>query len=416
MKFAIVGTGISGLVCAYLLHEEHDLTLYEANDYVGGHTHTVDVEQDNRFYAVDTGFIVFNDRTYPNFIRLLDRIGVESQPSSMSFSVRCATTGLEYNGTSLNTLFAQRRNLFRPSFHRMVRDILRFNRESLEWLASTTNSNGLSLFDYLKENRYSSEFINHYIIPMGAAIWSTDPKQFSAFPVKYFLSFFKNHGMLSVNDRPQWRVIKGGSRSYVDKLIVPFGDRIRLSHPVTRIERDGDGVRVTPLKGEAERYDAVIVAVHSDQALRMLADPDPRERDILGAIPYQPNDTVLHTDARMLPRSRRAWASWNYHIPARHQGAATVTYNMNRLQALESRDPFCVSLNRFAEIDPERVLGRFEYHHPLYTPEGVAAQSRWPEINGVRRTYYCGAYWGYGFHEDGVKSALRVCEHFGRRL
>lgn len=415
MKIAIIGTGISGLVCAHLLHRDHDLTLFEANDYVGGHTHTVDAEQKGRRYAVDTGFIVFNDRTYPNFIRLLGRLDVESQPSSMSFSVRCETTGLEYNGTSLNTLFAQRRNLFRPSFHRMIGDILRFNREATEWLDSADDSDSTSLLNYLNANGYSREFIDHYIVPMGAAIWSADPDLFSTFPAGFFISFFKNHGMLSVKDRPQWRVIKGGSRGYVDKLIAPFRDLIRLRTPVAVVRRFDHHALVTSVSGEPEKFDVVILAVHANQALRMLADASPREREILGAIPYQSNHTVLHTDSRLLPRSRRAWASWNYHLPLQHRGRATVTYNMNRLQTLKAPKPFCVSLNRTEDIDRNRVLGRFLYDHPVFTPEGVAAQRRWEEINGGR-TFFCGAYWGYGFHEDGVKSALRVCERFGRRL
>ncbi len=416
MNIAVIGTGISGLVCGHLLHEEHDLTFFEANDYVGGHTHTVDVGQENTSYAVDTGFIVFNDWTYPNFIRILDRLGVESQPTSMSFSVKIEKTGLEYNGASLNTLFAQRRNLLRPSFHRMIRDILRFNREAPALLAVAEASDEVTLMDYLRQNRYSEEFVEHYIIPMGAAIWSADPRQMRRFPARYFVNFFKNHGLLSVSDRPQWRVIKGGSREYVEKIIQPFRNRIRLGAPVEWIRRHEEFVEVKPRAGESERFDHVIVAAHSDQALRMLADPDNRERDILGAIPYQPNETVLHTDATVLPKRRRAWASWNYHLLHEQQRPVAVTYNMNILQSLTSRDPFCVSLNLNGQAAREKTLQTFEYHHPVYTAAGVAAQKRWPEINGARRTWFCGAYWGYGFHEDGVNSALRVCREFGKEL
>jgi predicted NAD/FAD-binding protein len=416
MNIAVIGTGISGLVCGHLLHEEHDLTFFEANDYVGGHTHTVDVKQDGTSYAVDTGFIVFNDWTYPNFIRILDRLGVESQPTSMSFSVKIEKSGLEYNGASLNTLFAQRSNLFRPSFHRMIRDILRFNREAPALLAVAEASDQVTLMDYLRQNRYSEEFVEHYIIPMGAAIWSADPHRMRGFPARYFVNFFKNHGLLSVSNRPQWRVIKGGSREYVEKMIRPFRNRIRLSAPVEWIRRHEDHVEVKPCAGKPERFDHVIVAAHSDRALRMLADPDNRERDILGAIPYQPNETVLHTDPTVLPKRRRAWASWNYHLLHEQKRPVAVTYNMNILQSLLARDPFCVSLNLNGQVAPDKTLQTFEYHHPVYTAAGVAAQKRWPEINGTRRTWFCGAYWGYGFHEDGVNSALRVCREFGKEL
>jgi len=414
MKIAIIGTGISGLTAAWRLHREHQLILFEANHYIGGHTNTVDVVAGGQSCAVDTGFIVFNDRTYPNFIQLLNELGVASQPTIMSFSVRCQRTGLEYNGNNLNSLFAQRRNVFRPSFYRMLRDILRFNREAPAVLA--TENHATNLQDYLNQQGYGREFRDHYIIPMAAAIWSAEPAVMGRIPVRYFVRFFKNHGLLSINDRPQWRVIQGGSRSYVRPLTAPFRDRIRLHCPVEWVRRRPTHVLVKPRHGEIERFDAVIMATHSDQALRLLADPSQQEVEILSAIPYQENEAVLHTDTRLLPRRRLAWAAWNYHIPAQSQTLAAVTYNMNILQNLDAPLTFCVTLNRSDDIDPAKVLYRTVYHHPVFTPASVAAQERWPEINGVNRTWYGGAYWGHGFHEDGVNSALAVRQSLQLRL
>lgn len=412
MRVAIVGTGIAGLAAAHRLHPSHHITVFEAGDHIGGHTHTHDIELGGRNWAIDTGFIVFNDWTYPNFIALMNELGVESQPSSMSFSVRCEKTGLEYNGTTLNTLFAQRRNLFSPSFHRMIRDILRFNREAPGFLEAGDDHTRLG--DYLTANRYRQEFRNHYIIPMGAAIWSAAPGDMLDFPARYFIRFFHNHGMLSVDDRPQWRVIRGGSRSYVEPLTAPFRERIHLNTPVMRIVRDEQGVTVQTATGSGARFDAVVLACHSDQALAMLDEPTQVEREILGAIPYQENETILHTDASVLPRARRAWAAWNYHIPREARDRVAVTYDMNILQGLEAPETFCVSLNYRDRIDPARILKRLTYHHPAYTPAGIAAQARHAEISGINRTYYAGAYWGFGFHEDGVKSGLRVAEQIER--
>lgn len=410
MKIAIVGTGIAGNVAAYRLHREHDITVFEAGSHVGGHTHTHDVSVAGRQYAVDTGFIVFNDWTYPNFIALLDELGVDSQPSGMSFSVRDERTGLEYNGTSLDTLFAQRRNLVRPSFWRMVRDILRFNRTAPELLAAPDDT--MSLGAYLETGGYSREFVEHYIIPMGAAIWSTDPVRMRAFPARYFVQFFHNHGMLSVDDRPQWRVIKGGSARYVERLTAPFRDRIHCNTPVEAVMRHASHVVVKARGRDAERFDAVFFACHSDQALALLVEPAPHEREVLGAIPYQANEAVLHTDIRLLPRARRAWAAWNYHVIDGRSNQAALTYNMNILQSLESTPPLLVTLNRSDAIAPEKIIKRITYHHPLYTPAGVAAQARQRDVNGTLNTYYCGAYWRFGFHEDGVVSALEAVAHF----
>ena len=405
MNIAIIGTGISGLTAAWHLHGAHDLTIFEANDYIGGHTNTVKVEYSGHRYAVDTGFIVFNDWTYPNFIGLLEQLGVASQPTLMSFSVRCERTGLEYNGQDLNTLFAQRFNLFRPSFHRMLRDILRFNREAPALL---DGDRAITLNDYLREQGYSREFVEHYVIPMAAAIWSAEPDLMGDMPARFFVQFFKNHGLLSISNRPQWRVIQGGSRSYIGPLTAPFHDRIRLNCPVESIRRLPNCVQIKPKYGGVEHFDEVIVATHSDQALRLLADPTPKEQEILGAIPYQENEAVLHTDARLLPHRKLAWAAWNYHLPTQPQTRVAVTYNMNLLQNLDAPVTFCVTLNRSEAIDPARVLYRTTYHHPVFTAEGVKAQARRDEISGVNRTWYCGAYWRYGFHEDGVNSGLAV--------
>lgn len=410
MKIAIIGTGIAGNVAAYHLCKQHEITVFEANDYVGGHTHTHAIELQGRPYQVDTGFIVFNYQTYPHFTALLHELAVAVQPSNMSFSVKCDKTGLEYNGTTLNSLFAQRRNLLRPSFYRMINDILRFNKTAPRLLDNEASD--ISLGDYLRQDNYSREFIEQYLIPMGAAIWSADPHLMHAFPARFFIRFFHNHGMLSVNDRSQWYVIKHGSHSYVDKLIAPFAERIRLSAPVEAVRRYPTHVTVKARGQEAEHFDAVFIASHSDEALRMLSDASAVEREVLGAIPYQANEAVLHTDKTVLPRRRLAWAAWNYHILPQQQDRVALTYNMNILQSIRAPKEFCVTLNDTRAIDPARIIKRIQYHHPVFTPDGIRAQARQAEINGVQRTYYCGAYWRNGFHEDGVVSALNALNHF----
>jgi predicted NAD/FAD-binding protein len=410
MKIAIIGTGIAGNVAAYHLCKEHDITVFEANDYIGGHTHTHDILWQGQQYKIDTGFIVFNYKTYPQFTALLEELGVAVQPSNMSFSVKCEQTGLEYNGTTLNALFAQRRNLLRPRFYRMIRDILRFNREAPALL--TGKHNDISLGDYLYQGGYSQQFVDHYLIPMGAAVWSADPLQMYRFPAQFFIRFFHNHGMLSVDARPQWYVIQGGSQSYVSKLIAPFADRIRTRAAVESVTRHPGYVLVKTRGHEAERFDAVFIAAHSNDALRLLTDPSVDEQDVLGAIPYQENEAVLHTDTRVLPQRKLAWAAWNYHILPQQQDRVALTYNMNILQSIDAPAQFCVTLNNSRAIDPSKIIKRMTYHHPVFTPEGVAAQARQADINGVNRTYYCGAYWRYGFHEDGVVSALNALQHF----
>jgi len=413
VKIAIVGAGISGLVCAHLLHDHHAITLFEANAYAGGHTNTIRVDTPDETHHVDTGFIVMNDRTYPAFERLLEDLGVATQPSEMSFSVSDGGD-FEYNGASPNGLFACRSNIARPSFHRMIRDLMRFNREAPTIIG--LNGSGPSLAEFLDSGGYSDEFVRRLIVPQASAVWSADPSRMWDFPAGMLAEFFANHGMLGLSGRPNWLTISGGSARYVEVLTRPLADRLRLSTPVRSIKRRDNCVEVTPAGGESESFDEVIIAAHSDQALAMLADVSQTEADVLGAIPYQENEAVLHTDRSLLPRRKRAWASWNFHLLDEPVGRTTVTYHMNRLQSLRSRDQFCVTLNHAEAIDPEAVIRRIRYHHPVYTPSGLAAQRRWDEVSGVRRTHFCGAYWGYGFHEDGVNSALRVCARFGRAL
>lgn len=410
MKIAIIGSGIAGNVAARGLCREHDITVYEAAGHAGGHAHTHTVQLAGGQVDVDTGFIVFNEQTYPRFTALLRELEVATQPTSMSFSVRNDAAGLEYNGTTINSLFAQRRNLLRPSFLAMVRDILRFNREAPRLLEQ--DGGELPLGELLNLRRYGRPFIDHYIIPMGAAIWSTNPASMFAFPARFFVRFLMNHGMLSVNDRPAWRTIRGGSARYVEKLIAPYADRIRLRTPVEWIRRQPGSVFLKARGQEPVRYDALFLACHSDQALALLTDATGAEREVLGAVPYQRNEAVLHTDARLMPRRRLAWACWNYHSLPRHAGPLALTYNMNMLQNLAAPEQLLVTLNRSDAIDPAHVILRTHYDHPVFTPQSVAAQARQRELNGHHGTYFCGAWWRNGFHEDGVTSAEAALAHF----
>ncbi|MGC5703512.1 FAD-dependent oxidoreductase [Pseudomonas sp. NFXW11] len=415
MKVAIIGSGIAGLTCAYLLNRRHEIRVYEAGSWIGGHTHTLDIQLDGQTHAVDTGFIVFNDWTYPNFIRLLGQIGVRFKPTEMSFSVSDPASGLEYNGNNLNSLFAQRRNLLSPGFWGMLRDILRFNKAAQRDLQQQRIAADTTLGDYLHREGYGERFIQHYIVPMGSAIWSMSRVQMLGFPLQFFVRFFKNHGLLSVSNRPQWCVIEGGSSRYIEPLTATFRQHIRLDCPVQRVERDALGVVIHSSAG-SERFDKVVFACHSDQALQLLASPSHAEQEILQALPYADNEVLLHTDTRLLPKRRLAWASWNYRLDASGENAAAVTYNMNILQGLNSSSTFCVSLNQSPAIDPAKVLARFTYAHPQYSLDAVAAQARWSELQGAQHSFYCGAYWANGFHEDGVVSALRVAQAFGEQL
>jgi len=416
LRIAVVGGGISGLTVAHRLHGRHQVTLFEAADYLGGHTNTVDVDHDGDRFAVDTGFIVFNDRNYPQFTALLDELKIASRPTSMSFSVRADAADLEYEGSSLSGLFAQRRNLVRPAFYRLLRDIFRFNRLGRGDVPRGAANETVG--EFLAAHRFSREFVDYYLLPMGSAIWSCPTGTFAGFPIQFILEFFRHHGLLDLTNRPQWRVVEGGSRNYVAALTRGFRDAVRLRTPITAIRRTAEGVEVVPRGGTAEMFDHVVLACHADQALRMLIDPTAAEREVLSAFPYERNTAVLHTDTALLPKRRRAWAAWNYLLldppsAATAPQRATVTYCMNILQHLESRHTYCVSLNVDERIDPAKILGRFTYEHPIFTTSRASAQARHGEISGVGRISFCGAYWGNGFHEDGVASAMRVVEDLG---
>ncbi|SDK12099.1 NAD(P)/FAD-dependent oxidoreductase [Microbulbifer yueqingensis] len=416
MQIAIVGSGISGLTAAYLLNRKHEITLFEASDRLGGHTATIDVEDGERELPIDTGFIVFNDWTYPNFIKLMDQLGVESQPTDMGFSVCSDRESFEYAGNNLDSLFAQRRNIFSPGHWRMLRDIVRFNRAAVrDWRAGRLDD-GTTLGEYLDRNGYSREFSERYLVPMGSAIWSASMSQMLDFSVSFFIRFFFNHGLLNIFNRPQWRVIKGGSREYIGPMVKDFTGRVRLSTPVERVVRGANGVTLETAGGETHHFDALVFACHSDQALACLDDPSTAERELLGAIPYAANSVVLHTDTRLLPERHRSWASWNYRLQDDSTRLPVLTYNMNILQRLDSERTYCVTLNADDKIDPEKVIRRFEYAHPQFSVAGMQAQQQWEQINGHNHTWYCGAYWHNGFHEDGVNSALRVAEAFGVTL
>ena len=414
MRIAVVGGGISGLTAAHVLSRAHDVDVFEAGSYAGGHTNTIDVAIGAERFAIDTGFIVFNEPNYPNFCQLLDQLDVASKPTSMSFSVRCDMTGLEYNGTSLNTMFAQRSNLLRLRFWKMILDIVKFNRQATALL--DRGGPNVSVQDYVQAAGLSSTFVEHYLVPLGASLWSCPGSTFRQFPMRFVLDFLNNHAMLQVGGRPVWRVIEGGSRQYIEPLTRPFADNIHLNSPVRSINRNTDGVCVQLVDGSAHTFDHVVVACHADTALRMLADPSDVESDLLGAFPYQPNEAILHTDTTVLPSKRRAWASWNYRVTPQSQQAATVTYNMNMLQGIDSKHTFCVTLNDDTGIDPTKILRRIQYQHPIFTLGRESAQARRVELINRNRTSFCGAYWGFGFHEDGVRSALGVCRSFGLEL
>lgn len=412
MKIAVVGAGVSGLTAAYLLSEVHDVTLFEREDSLGGHAHTVDVPGGDGDYPVDTGFLVYNDATYPCFIALLDRLGVASKESTMSFSYQDVRSGLEWKGSTLNSIFAQRRNLVNPRFLRMLRDILSFNR-TLRTLLTTPAVPGRTLADVLGEHHWGSEFVEWYLVPMGSAIWSANPLTFAEIPARTFAEFFSRHGLLSVRGRPTWRTIDGGSRAYVARLQRAIAERgkIHVGAAVTSIRRSVDAVQIATDES-VETFDHVVLACHSDEALALLDDANDQERSVLGAIRYQDNDVTVHWDDAMLPRSKRAWAAWNYRRDSDRSALATLTYDVSTLQSLDAPRRFFVSLNSHDEVDPHKVFARFRYAHPVLDESAVRAQALRHTLTG-RRTSFCGAYFGYGFHEDGVKSALEVCGSLG---
>ena len=409
MRIAIIGGGISGLTAGYRLHKHFNVSLFDSNSYIGGHTNTIEVQTSDGIVAVDTGFIVFNDRTYPNFISLLNELSVPFQTTRMSFSVSCDQTGLEYSGTGLNGIFAQRKNLFRPWFYRLLMDFARFKKDAELLLESDQPQE--SVGDFFARNNYSQQFVDQYFLPMGAAIWSSSFETFREFPIQFIAEFYQNHGLLGIRDRPQWYVIKGGSKQYVSPLTQDWSDRINLSSPIESVVRDGSQVFVRPSGSEPLAFDHVIFACHSDQALRILGDSaTATERELLSAFPYQKNQAILHTDSSVLPKQRRAWSCWNYYNPKEKNDSATLTYNMNLLQTLSTPETYCVTLNDTGRIDPSKVLRTIDYAHPTFSVNRKAMQARHAELLGPNNTSFCGAYWANGFHEDGVRSALAVVQ------
>lgn len=419
-NIAVIGSGISGLVAAYLLSRRHRVTVFEAEAQIGGHTATKTVQVEGQDYAIDTGFIVFNDRTYPNFIKLMSRLGVESQPTDMGFSVICEQRNFEYSGTSINGLFAQRGNLFKPHYWRMLREIVRFNSECTRLHADDCIPHKLTLGEYLEQQGYSDFFQHYYILPMVSAIWSSGIQSCAAMPLTFFIRFFHNHGLLTITDQPQWFTIKGGSKSYLNPLTRFFRNGIFVQCPVEWVKRNQNDVTLCTARMGEQRFDDVIFSCHSDQVLKLLVDPSEAEYEILSAIPYKTNSVTLHTDISLLPKSRRAWASWNYLIPDTGTSSAgddaVLTYNMNILQRISAPITFCVSVNADATVNSDKILGRYQYSHPVFTRASVAAQARWAEISGKQHSHFCGAYWRNGFHEDGVVSGLRVASMFGEEL
>ena len=407
-RVAIVGTGVSGLVAAHRLHPGHELTIFEAAGRAGGHVNTVRVDVGERTHHVDTGFIVYNERNYPEFSRLLAALGVASQPSSMSFSVHQDDGPFEFSSAVPLGLYARPRHLVDPAFQRMLLDYVRFPRAARRFLAGAGPDDRTAMADLVVAQRWSTHFVERLLVPLGASIWSADRQRLLGFPARYVLEFFDNHGLLDIRDRPRWRTVQGGAARYVEALVRPFRDRIRLSTPVVSVTRTETGVEVRPRGGEPEIFDRVVMAVHGDHALRIIRDATPREREILGAFPYQRNRAVLHTDRRLLPRRRRTWASWNYHLGREPGEPVGVTYHMNRLQNLDDGVDVFVTLNREEAIDTAKVIARIDYEHPLYTWRSVQAQSQFDAIDGIDRIHYCGAYWGHGFHEDGVRSGIRA--------
>lgn len=415
MKIAVIGSGISGLTAAHILNRKHEVDVFEANDYVGGHTNTIEVDESGRTIPVDTGFIVFNEQNYPNLCRLFSQLDIKSNESDMSFSVRCQRSGLEYNGSNLDKIFSQRRNLLNPKFLVMLRDILKFHANAPQTLANNIDDH-ITVDEFTKRNRYSKHFVEYFLVPLGASLWSCPAEQFRQFPIRFVLEFLNNHCMLQVEGRPKWRTVVGGSYQYVKVLTRSFQNRIYLNMPVKQVKRQNGRVSVVFNNGSEKLYDEVIMATHANQSIKLVANMDEEEKSILEYFPYQDNEAILHTETSVLPVNQKAWASWNYLIPSQARKHVSVTYNMNILQSIESARTYCVSLNMAELIDPRYIIKRINYHHPVFRPGRDSAQSQHPQMIQRRGISYCGAYWGYGFHEDGVRSGLAVSSAFNMDL
>ena len=410
-RIAVIGAGISGMGAAYLLSRKHEVSLFEREPRLGGHTQTHQVETSIGVRSIDTGFIVHNDRTYPNLVKLFAELGVQREKSDMSFGVSCQATGVEYSSRGFRGFFATPRNLVRPAHYRFLKEILRFNRESTEFLKQPDLSE-MTLREYLVANRFDGDFARFYLYPMASAVWSTSLEEMETFPALTLLRFFDNHGFLTVNGHPQWYVLKGGSSSYIAPITTPYRERVTLSAQIASVSRGADRAVLRFTDGREQSFDDVVFACHAPQALALLADATPEERSVLSGFRTTKNDTVLHRDSRLLPRSPHARASWNYHL-GRGRSQPTLTYHMNRLQNIAAREDYCVTLNATEQIAPGKLLRELQYDHPLYTLDAVRAQARWREISGTNRTHFCGAYWFYGFHEDGFNSAIRVARALG---
>lgn len=417
-NIAVVGTGIAGLSAAWLLNKHHSVTVFEQNHYIGGHSNTVDIELDGRSIPVDTGFIVYNPVNYPNLVALFDHLSVPNERSDMSFSASLEDGGFEYAGTDLLGLLAQPRNLLRPRFYSMMRDLLRFYKEA-PGLATDQTLRDMPLSEFLASRNYGKPFIFDHLMPMGAAIWSSSVNQMLEFPTLAFLRFFNNHGLVQLTDRPQWRTVTGGSREYVSRLTASFADRITVGDPVVRVERAAvqgrQQVTIRTASGQQQTFDDVVLACHSDEALALLAEPSGQEQDVLGGIRYQANQAILHTDTELLPKSRRAWASWNYLGSGAdpYDQQLCVTYWMNLLQSLPTETPVLVTLNPCKEIDPSKIIRTFDYDHPWFDGIAIRNQPRLWGLQGKQNTWFCGAYFGSGFHEDGIQAGLAVAEKLG---
>ena len=410
MKIAIIGSGIAGLTAAHFLHKQHDITLYEAANYIGGHVNTIEVKEGDKSFAVDTGFIVFNNWTYPNFENLLNNLNVEVQDSEMSFSAKCEDTGFEWSGNGLRGLIFNSDNWRKIKSYQIFSDVVRFNNTSKEFLNNAESK--LTLGEFLVHHRFSDAFIKHYLLPMGAAIWSSEPQQMNEFPAISFLDFFNNHGLLNLKHRPQWKTIVGGSKQYVRKLTRPFKNRIHLNSPVELVKRAAQRVEIFARGRKPEYFDHVFFACHSDQAHKLLEQPTTEEAQVLSSIRYQANTAVLHTDETLMPTRKSAWSSWNYLVSEQSSANVKVTYYMNRLQNLSANQDYFVTLNLDHKINPEKVIRTINYMHPVFNRPAIEAQKQHQLINGTQNTWYCGAYWRNGFHEDGVWSAIQSVEQF----